>query len=72
MVVSGRLRQRPGPAIKLHPSATYSMKFPGVALKLPSGSTTEVYESGAFIVPGITSPGQLKTALEELAGAVHK
>ena len=66
MVISGKLNDRPGPSLKAHPSATHSSKFPGVALRLQSGTTTEVYNSGAFIMPGITSPDQLSRALFEL------
>lgn len=69
MVVSGTLAAQPTAALKTHPRATWSAKFPGVAVKLPSGTTTEIYASGAFIVPGITSAGQLATALRELVEA---
>jgi len=66
MVVSGKLDRPPNPSIKHHAKATHSKKFPGVAIRLKCGVTTEVYESGAFILPGIVAPGQLATALAEL------
>ena len=70
MVVSGKLTAPPGPSLKAHPSATHSAKFPGVALRLPSGTTTEVYASGAFIMPGIVGASQLSAALRELTAAL--
>lgn len=70
MVVSGKLTKKPSDALRSHPLATHTPKFPGVAVKLPSGTTTEVYDSGAFIIPGITSAAQLHVALSELADIV--
>ena len=71
MVVSGKLKERPPTALRTHPQATHSMKFPGIALRLPCHTTTEIYESGAFIVPGVTSPQQLQQALNDLVEVVR-
>lgn len=70
MVVSGTLSAPPSETLKAHPRATHSAKFPGVALRLPSGTTAEVYASGAFIMPGIVSAAQLAAALKDLAAAL--
>ena len=70
MVVSGKLTSRPSATLKAHPSATHSAKFPGVALRLPSKTTTEVYASGAFIMPGIVTASQLSSALADLTAAL--
>lgn len=67
LVASGKLATEPSAQLKTHPAATSSSKFPGIAIKLKSGITTEIYESGAFILPGVTSADQLSAALHEVA-----
>ena len=68
MVVSGALREHNINKFKSHAKATHSSKFPGVAIRLQCDTTTEVYSSGSFIIPGITSGIQLNRALNELEG----
>ena len=46
-------------------------QVPGVAIKLSSQITTEIYES-VFILPGIVSPGQLYDALCEVVALSEK
>jgi hypothetical protein len=67
LVASAQLALPPTPRLKNHPRATHSTKFPGIAIKLAANVTTEIYESGAFILPGITSAPQLSAALHEVA-----
>lgn len=67
LVASARLATPPPASLKNHPRATHSTKFPGIAIKLAADVTTEIYESGAFILPGIVTPVQLGAALSEVA-----
>jgi len=71
-VLSGIVKNGIPASIKKHHFATYTDKFPGIAIKLDANSTCtpELYpRSGKFIMPGTTTAPQLAkniTALIEL------
>jgi len=68
MVASGTFTRPLPRSVRDLPHATWSTKFPGVALKTSVGQCTpEVYpDQGTYIVPGVTTPASLVQCLEEL------
>lgn len=71
MVISGKLTERLPESVKSHWSASHSDKFPGISITTQSTCTPELYMSGAFIVPGITSVASLNVALQAIDSALH-
>ncbi|WP_341246944.1 hypothetical protein [Nereida ignava] len=69
MVASGRFAHPLPEATKALPCATWSAKFPGVALKPPNSKCTpEVYlKQGTYIIPGVTSPESLSVCLQQVS-----
>lgn len=68
MVASGKFVCPLPESVRSLPHATWSAKFPGVALKTSvKQCTPEVYlRQGTYIVPGVTSPETLSRCLQEL------
>ena len=71
MVISGRLDTPLPPRVREHWSATHTNKFPGVAITTDGSCTPEMYDSGAFIIPGVASVPSLQKALESIDRALH-
>lgn len=70
-VVSGELRQDRPANIKHHCRQTSSTKFPGVSLKFPNSSATPIFFAQKYIIPGVTTPRSLETALTNSEGALE-
>lgn len=71
MVVSGALKGALPEHVKDHWSTTHSSKFPGIAISTSGSCTPEVYKSGAFIIPGISTVQSLQIALNAMDCAIH-
>lgn len=71
MVISGSLNDKLPACVWEHWSATHSCKFPGVSIATDATCTPEMYASGAFIIPGVTSVRSLNIALKAIDAAVH-
>lgn len=71
MVVSGTINTPFPDHIKDHWRCTHTSKFPGVAVQTSGGCTPELYKSGAFIIPGVTSVESLITAFEAIDDVLH-
>ena len=69
MVASGKFVRPLPESVRNLPCATWSAKFPGIALKTSvKQCTPEVYlRQGTYIVPGVTTPETLSQCLQELA-----
>lgn len=71
MVVSGTIDTPFPEHIKTHWRCTHTTKFPGVAVQTDGGCTPELYKSGAFIIPGVTSIDSLVKAFEAIDDVLH-
>jgi hypothetical protein len=70
MVVSGKLSGMCPETVKKHWRATHTSKFPGIAISTDGPCTPEIYNSGAFIIPGVTCVRSLETALAAINEAI--
>ena len=70
MVISGKLSGVSPERVKRHWRATHTSKFPGIAISTGGPCTPEIYNSGAFIIPGVTDVESLETALAAIDEAV--
>lgn len=72
-VVSGELHRRRPASIKRHCRASRNcQKFPGVSLKFPGATTTPTAFEHKYIIPGVTTPRSLETALANFEGALQE
>ena len=72
MVISAKLDgPLPMEKVKAHWSATHTNKFPGIAISTSETCTPEMYKSGAFIIPGVTSVDSLNVALAAVDRVLH-
>ena len=67
MVLSGKLRRPPSPSIRSHWAVTHSSKYPGMAVTTHTSCTPEIYNSGAMIMPGVTSACLLQKPLSVIS-----
>jgi len=71
MVVSGKFHG-PLPAHAVdHWRCTHTSKFPGIAVSTDGACTPELYKSGAFIIPGVTTLTSLVSALVAIDEVLH-
>jgi len=66
MVMSGKLRGRLPSGVRGHWRSTHTTKFPGVAIETTGTCTPEMYDSGAFIIPGVKTKESLEHAFEAI------
>jgi len=71
MVLSGRLTEPLPESVKDHWSASHSDKFPGISITTTGTCTPELYMSGSFIIPGVTTIDSLNIALKAIDVALH-
>ena len=71
MVISGKLTCTLPPSVKEHWSSSYSAKFPGISITTKGPCTPEMYMSGSFIIPGVTTVASLNIALAAIDSAMH-
>lgn len=70
LVLFGQLPGPPPATLANHPLAHKSGRFPGTAVRLPTGATPEVFDSGKFIVPGANSVDAIANTLAALSSVV--
>lgn len=66
MVMSGKLCGKLPSCVRQHWRATHTTKFPGVAIETTGSCTPEMYDSGAFIIPGVKTRESLQHAFEAI------
>jgi len=71
MVISGSLTDTLPEHVKHHWRATHTSKFPGIAIRTDGTCTPELYASGMFIIPGVTSVESLRHALIAIDEVIH-
>lgn len=72
LVLFGKLPAPPPQSLGDHPLAHKSGRFPGTAIRLPTGATPEVFKSGKFILPGANSVTGITDTLNALARVLEE